>query len=231
MKHGSGSRWSWGCVVGAVALAAIACGDGAARDAGGDAAIADGTGDATPIDVVRDATTDALQPRDTIADGDPRLDANEGDASDDVAFDTGTADTGFDTAAIDAATDSGAADVPIDTGARDTGTDAPADVATGPMHVHIDIDNFCRVTVTPASVMAGVSSRTMFAFHNHSRDYNADVWMSYGGGYLDLAQGATWNDPIGHCNTPTTHDEYADISIAGGGSSGCPSVRFMIRCR
>ncbi len=154
-----------------------------------------------------------------------------------------TGDLGFDAtrdaSAIDVPPPDAAPDASIDTGARpdttdaamDARIDAPADVATGPMHVHISIDNFCRVSVSPLSVDVPVMTRTMFAFHNHSVDYNADVWMSYGGGFLDLATGATWNDPIGHCSTPSVHDEYADISIAGGPSSGCPGVRFLIHCR
>jgi hypothetical protein len=62
-------------------------------------------------------------------------------------------------------------------------------------------------------------------WHNHSRDYPVDVWMSYGGGYTDLAVGATWDEPIGHCRTPFVGDEYADISTA------CSSFRFLIHCR
>lgn len=54
--------------------------------------------------------------------------------------------------------------------------------------------------------------------------YAIDVWMSYGGGYTDLPTGATWDEPIGHCGTPSAHTEYADISTA------CSSFRFLINC-
>jgi hypothetical protein len=49
--------------------------------------------------------------------------------------------------------------------------------------------------------------------------------MSYGGGFLDLPTGATWDEPIGHCATPLVHDEWADISTA------CSSFRFLIHCQ
>ena len=41
---------------------------------------------------------------------------------------------------------------------------------------------------------------------------------------LDLATGATWEEPIGHCIGPRARTEYADISTA------CSDHRFLIRC-
>lgn len=92
-------------------------------------------------------------------------------------------------------------------------------------HVHIEVDNTCRMTVTPREATALPGQTLYFDWHNHSRDYPVDVWMSYGGGYTDLATGATWDEPIGHCSTPFVGDEYADITTA------CSSFRFLIHCR
>lgn len=206
----------------ACAALIAACADAPARDASADAPAADTARDAPARDTLAADTPAADAP---VADA-PAPDAPAPDApAPDTPADAGP---GLDAPAADApAADAPAADAPRDAGAAD----APLDVPTGPTHVHIGIDNFCRVTVTPMSVTVPVMSRAMFAFHNHSVDYHADVWMSYGGGFLDLGLGATWNDPIGHCNTPTVHDEYADINIAGGPTSACPGVRFMIHCR
>ena len=104
----------------------------------------------------------------------------------------------------------------------------PADAGTPPradLHVHIEVDNTCRMTVTPREVSVPPDQTLYIDWHNHSRDYPVDVWMSYGGGYTDLATGATWDEPIGHCGTPFVGDEYADISTA------CSSFRFLIHCR
>lgn len=97
--------------------------------------------------------------------------------------------------------------------------------------MHILISNTCVVQVQPPSLTASLNSVLRLDFHNHSVDYQADVWSSRGYGYLQLPTGALWNDPINHCGGPMPYTEYFDISIAGGGSSGCPSVRFNIRCQ
>ena len=103
----------------------------------------------------------------------------------------------------------------------------PADAfaARADLHVHIEVDNTCRMTVTPREVSVPPGQTLYLDWHNHSRDYPVDVWMSYGGGYTDLATGATWDEPIGHCSTPFVGDEYADISTA------CSDFRFLIHCR
>jgi hypothetical protein len=63
-----------------------------------------------------------------------------------------------------------------------------------------------------------------FCWRNRSRSYPVDVWMSYGGGFTDLAPGATWDEPIGHCLGPAARTEHADISTA------CAEHRFEIHC-
>lgn len=68
-------------------------------------------------------------------------------------------------------------------------------------HVYIDVDNFCI-----------------------SQWYEVDVWLSYGGGYLDLATGGVWDDSFEHCTGPGSYDAYADISTA------CSSYRLYIHC-
>ena len=102
----------------------------------------------------------------------------------------------------------------------DAGTPPRAD-----LHVHIEVSNTCVMTVTPREVSVPPDQTLYLDWHNHSRDYPVDVWMSYGGGYTDLAPGATWDEPIGHCSTPFVGDEYADITTA------CSSFRFLIHCR
>ncbi|MEW5855515.1 MAG: hypothetical protein AB2A00_42470 [Myxococcota bacterium] len=107
---------------------------------------------------------------------------------------------------------------------------ATGDVDAGPTHVHISISNTCEVSISPEEVTVPADVDLFVDFHNHSADYEADVWMSYGGGYLELGRGQTWSDPIRHCLGPNPHEEYADISIAGGSSSSCPGVRFLMHC-
>jgi hypothetical protein len=97
--------------------------------------------------------------------------------------------------------------------------------------VHIYIDNFCNTSVSPTSINASLSTGVMLEFHNHSVDYDADVWSSRNYGYLDMAMGYVWEDPIMHCRGPMPYSEYFDISIAGGGTSACPSVRFTMNCQ
>ena len=90
--------------------------------------------------------------------------------------------------------------------------------------MHIDVDNFCNMTVDPTEITIPAGQTAYFDWHDHSRDYAVDVWMSYGGGYLDLAPGATWEEPIGHCLGPTARTEHAAISTA------CSDHRFLIHC-
>jgi hypothetical protein len=80
------------------------------------------------------------------------------------------------------------------------------------------------MTVTPTEIDIPEGQTAYFCWRNLSRDYPVDVWLSYGGGYTDLAPGTTWNERPGHCLGPLAHDEYADISTA------CSSQRFLIHC-
>lgn len=59
------------------------------------------------------------------------------------------------------------------------------------MHVHIEVDNTCRMTVTPHQATALSGPTRHFDWHNHSRDHSVDARMSYGRGSTDLATGAT----------------------------------------
>ena len=97
-------------------------------------------------------------------------------------------------------------------------------------HVHIDIDNFCQVSVDPPEIWVPVDEIVELTYHNHSVDYQADVWLSYGGGYLELELGDSWEDPFQWCSGPNASLGYADISIAGGGNNSCPAYRLNIHC-
>lgn len=98
-------------------------------------------------------------------------------------------------------------------------------------HVHILIDNFCNTSADPQSFDVPRGSTLQLTWHNHSVDYEADVWLSYGGGYLGLAQGGTWSDPFTFCaSAARPYDAAGDVSIAGGPSSACPGFRVLIHC-
>ena len=90
--------------------------------------------------------------------------------------------------------------------------------------VIIDVDNFCNMAVTPQEVVVPAGQTIYVDWYNRSRDYPVDVWLSYGGGYLDLETGNTWDEPISHCSGPNPHNEYADVSTA------CSNFRFYFRC-
>lgn len=105
-------------------------------------------------------------------------------------------------------------DVPADAGVPETATYC----------VDIFVSNTCEMSVSPTEIDVPADQTAYFCWRNTSRDYPVDVWLSYGGGYTDLAPGATWNEPPGHCLGPLAHDEYADISTA------CSSHRFLIHC-
>ena len=193
--------------------------DGHPRDVGA----ADGQADAGPA-----TGGDVDAPRDGLGDtagGDASADV--GDAGGDEAGDA-AGDAGAD-AADDAPPQE---DAPHDsTLQQDAQHDtAPPQQDAGPAHVDICISNTCVVTVVPASITVPAGSSLMLDFHNNSQWYNADVWWSYNGGYLDLATGAIWHDPVPACSMTSVHDEYADISIAGGPTSGCPGFRLWIHC-
>lgn len=185
-----------------------------------DAAVAADTGDPTDAE--------GLEPTDGGLDDGGR-----------VVFDAQLADTGAGAsdarpgadapaATLDAASlDATAADASVpDAAARDASApDASAPDAGGPIHIHIHVSNTCDLTVDPPELSFPRGVRPRFAWHNHSVDYPVDVWMSYGGGFLELGTGATWNEPIDHCLGPNAHDEWADIS-----AGGCAEYRFLIHC-
>jgi hypothetical protein len=100
-------------------------------------------------------------------------------------------------------------------------------------HVHIYISNFCDVSVDPVDITIPAGQSVFFSFHNHSSDYNATVWNSYGGGYLGLPEGSTWDDPIERCAEAFAYTAYADISIEGLGvfDPTCPGHRMYIYCQ
>jgi len=136
-------------------------------------------------------------------------------------------DAGADAGAVtDAGADAGRADAGWD-GGVDGGYDAGVDAgvaARADHHVHIEVSNTCVMRVTPTELRVPRGQTAYLDWHNHSRDYPVDVWMSYGGGFTDLPTGATWDEPIGHCGTMFPHTEYADISTA------CSEHRFLIHC-
>ncbi len=108
---------------------------------------------------------------------------------------------------------------------------APVDLVTTPdlafpsaQGVSIYVDNTCRMDVIPKSIDVPRGVTLKLTFNNRSRDYAVDVWMSYGGGYTDLATGRAWVDPIEHCRLPRPYSEYADISTA------CSKYQMMIHC-
>ena len=123
----------------------------------------------------------------------------------------------------------------------DAATTAPPDAAPPPSpdappawageeHVHILIDNFCNTSADPPEFTVPAGETLQLTWHNHSVDYDADVWLSYGGGYLGLVPGDTWADPFEFCSSPGTYDAAADVSIAGGGGDVCPAFRVWIHC-
>jgi hypothetical protein len=153
-------------------------------------------------------------------------DVDGGDVTDDTSletFDSTVADMGVDSAVADTGVDSAVAETGVDTAVADTGFKSVD-------HVHIYIDNFCRVSTSPTVFRVPSGETLKLSYHNHSVDYEADVWMMYNGGYLELARGGTWNETYVHCSGPNASTGWADISIAGGGGSACPKVRLYIYC-
>lgn len=205
-----------------LAVAGCDCGGAPAGGGGHDAAVADSGGS-------RDASVDGGADAGRDGGGDAGRDAGtdgggDAGAADAAAPDGGSRDAGEDGGPADA----GTVDAGADAGAADAGT---ADAGPALSHVHIYISNTCVVSTSPTDATVPAGQRVRFEWHNHSVDYDADIWYSSIYGYLGLATGATWDDPIDWCGGPQPYDGYADVSIAGGGSSACPSVRFAIHCQ
>ncbi len=91
-------------------------------------------------------------------------------------------------------------------------------------HVHIMVDNTCKMTVMPLEFTVAAGQKLKLSYHNHSADYPVDVWMMYGGGYTDLPPGSTWDEKYEHCFGPSPSEGYADISTA------CSKYHLQIHC-
>ncbi|MBI2393905.1 MAG: hypothetical protein HYV09_30315 [Deltaproteobacteria bacterium] len=169
--------------------------------------------DGSAIDSGADtATTDtAIASKDSAVPDTAVADAKVADIG---LADTGLADTGLADAGL---ADTGLADAKIDAGFPSTA------------HVHITITNTCAVSTSPTSFDVPAGATVKVAWHNHSADYRADVWASYGGGYLGLETGATWNEPYEHCFIKSTHTEYVDVTPEGSPSS-CGKQRVYFYC-
>jgi hypothetical protein len=111
-----------------------------------------------------------------------------------------------------------------------TGGDCIPETVYG--HVHVFISNTCVVAISPSEVTIPAGQTVFFTYHNHSVDYEADVWGSYGGGFLGLSEGGTWNEPVERCANQFPHTAHTDISIAGLGVNhpSCPGKRMIINC-
>lgn len=91
--------------------------------------------------------------------------------------------------------------------------------------IDIYVDNRCRMDVVPTKVDVPRGVTPKLTYINRSRDYAVDVWLSYGGGFLDLRPGMSWSDRFEHCRLGTRpYSAFADISTA------CSKHRLMINC-
>lgn len=91
-------------------------------------------------------------------------------------------------------------------------------------HVHIMVSNTCEMTVDPPEFTVPPGQKLRLDYHNHSQDYAVDVWMHYGGGFLELQPGQTWMEKYEHCFGPAPSEGYATISTA------CSEYTLKIHC-
>ena len=91
-------------------------------------------------------------------------------------------------------------------------------------NVEIFVDNFCKMDVLPKKFDVPAGPFLKLTYFNRSRDYPVDVWLSYGGGFLDLKTGTSWADRFEFCRYPRPYSAYADISTA------CSKYRLLINC-
>ena len=92
--------------------------------------------------------------------------------------------------------------------------------------VDIFVDNFCNMRVEPPRFVVPPGRTVSFTYRNRSVDYAVDVWLSYGGGFLDLETGTQWADRFVHCTgARRPYQAAADISTA------CSDHRFIIECQ
>lgn len=98
---------------------------------------------------------------------------------------------------------------------------------SGTADVIIVADNTCKLTVTPPSFTVPAGQQIKLTYWNRSNGIPVDVWMSYNGGYTDLAPGSRWPEPIPHCGKVNPYTAWADISACGGTSK----FRMLINCQ
>jgi len=213
------------------ALALLSGLSGCAEDASEDAARDVGTGADAAADTATDtgAVGDTGAPADTGSVGDVGTPDTGVDAA---ASDTASADTAIaDTAIVDTGSvDTAVADTgTTDTGVADTGSDADSGAWSPTAHVHLYISNTCAVTTDPVSFDVPAGKTVKVSWHNHSLYYRADVWASYGGGFLALEKSATWNETYEHCFIKSTHTEWVDVTPEGSPSS-CGKQRVYFYC-
>ncbi len=204
-------EWSCSCV----SLTGGPTSDSDSSDS--DSTDSDATGsDSTDSDATESDATDSDATDSDATDSDA-TGGSESDSATDTDGTTDTDTTDSETSGTDSQTDS-------DTSDSDTGGFDP--FAT----VDIYIDNFCNVSADPMELWVPADETLQITYHNNSVDYDADVWLSYGGGYLGLVTGGTWEDPFTWCAGPEPYTGGADIDIAGGGGNSCPGVTVLIHC-
>jgi hypothetical protein len=95
----------------------------------------------------------------------------------------------------------------------------------GTRDIDIFVDNFCNMEVRPVALRVPPGQFVVLSWHNRSVDYPVDVWLSYGGGFLDLEPGTSWDDRFEFCRGgQRPYDAGADVSTA------CSDFRFVIHC-
>jgi cysteine-rich repeat protein len=105
-----------------------------------------------------------------------------------------------------------------------SGEDCVPEVIT--QHVHIYVANDCTMQVDPEEFTVPKGQKVRFEWHNHSADWEVDVWQSYIGGFTDLPPGQTWEEQFEWCANVNPYTGYSDISTV----EVCPDHRFYIRC-
>jgi cysteine-rich repeat protein len=92
--------------------------------------------------------------------------------------------------------------------------------------VDIFVANDCTMRVVPDHIDVPPGRTISLLYRNRSVDYPVDVWLSYGGGFLDLEPGTQWQDRFVHCaNLNRPYQAFADVSTA------CSMFRLMINCQ
>lgn len=97
-------------------------------------------------------------------------------------------------------------------------------------HVDVHIDNFCNVTVVPPEITVPAGEVAQIDWHNNSVDYAADLWASYGGGFIELPTGAIWDETFTWCSGSYPYTGEMDIGPYGVPDSVCPHHYFLFHC-